>query len=178
MWALNFAASYNAVELDDLLQEAELGFLSAVENWDPGKSKMYTFAELCVTRRLASVVRGAMRGKKIPRGSRIPLDASTAGSSDEGNDRSIAESIADTNAHDPIQEVINAELAKGLWDLARAALSPMEYTALKGYCCGGSYVQLASQLGTTPKSVDNALNRAKRKMREYLADDLGRDAIA
>ncbi|MGI6146768.1 MAG: sigma-70 family RNA polymerase sigma factor [Firmicutes bacterium] len=174
-WALTFSMAYPTFDAEDLHQEAEVGFLGAVLRFDPSKSNMYRFAETCVRRRLCTVARQCRRVRRIPPDKEVPLMGDAVGSgSDADDDTPLIGLIADANAADPVREALNRETHTELWRTVKAVLSPKEFQVLQCYCQGGTYHQLAEQLGMSVKAVDNALARGKRKVRQCLQRHLGR----
>lgn len=161
---------------EDLLQEARLAFLAAVRVYDPSLSSLFTFAQLCVNRKLCSVARSYGRLKNTPPVPVIPLSGS-AGSWDS-DDRSFMESVADTDAVDPVEEAIAYDSARRIISIASCALSSLEFEVFKGLAAGDSYRELAMRMDVEPKTVDNAAFRARRKLRDLMSQELGRDATA
>ena len=161
---------------EDLLQEARLAFLAAVRSYDPRLASLFTFAQLCVNRKLCSVARSYGRLKNTPPAPVIPLSGS-AGSWDS-DDRSLLESVADTDAVDPVEEAIAHDSARRIISIASCALSSLEFEVFKGIAAGDSYRELARQMGVEPKTVDNAAFRARRKLRDLMIQEIERDVTA
>ncbi|MEA4883053.1 MAG: sigma-70 family RNA polymerase sigma factor [Clostridia bacterium] len=160
---------------EELMQEARLGFLAAVRGYDPTKSSFYSFAQLCVVRRLMSAARSSVRMKAAVRGFTIPLRYGADGQDDN---RDPIETIADTTAIDPAESVERLEECRRIWSVAKTALTPLELEAMSWIANGLSYREAAAAIGVTAKGVDNAVARARRKLRELLSLELKRDGIA
>jgi len=145
---------------EDLFQEGMLGLLSAVRTFDPAKGvKFSTYAESCVKRRIYSAIRSASGYKHTPLNSYISLES-------HGLDESNTQ-----NAYflrDPEDFIIARESAGEVERLLYGALSRFESGVLQFYLEGMSYKELASRLGKTEKSVDNAVQRIRRKLTKIL----------
>lgn len=178
-WAGSYARSYGWLDPDDLRQEADMGFLAAVTNWDPSKAKLYGFADLCVHRRLATTVRAYYRAKQIPPSCVMSLFGPAAGHDYDGcDDASPIDGIADLTSPDPFGVAMDEETRRELWKCAEAALSPLEFAVLRVYCEGSTYQQIAAITGASVKAIDNALARGKRKLRERIEREPWRYGIA
>jgi len=166
----------DVVSRDDLLQEARLGFLAAVRAYNPKLASFFTFAELCVNRRLCSVARSFRRSKNTPPAPVLPLWGSAW--SWDSDDRNLIESVADTDAVDPVEEAIAHDSAARIMNVASSALSTLELEVFKGLAEGASYRELAVNMGVETKTVDNAAFRARRKLRELMFQEIERDVTA
>lgn len=161
---------------EDLLQEARLAFLAAVRVYDPSISSLFTFAQLCVNRKLCSVARSCGRLKNRPPAPVILLSASSG--SWDSEDRSLMDSVANIDAVDPVEEAIAYDSARRIISIASCALSSLEFEVFKGLAAGDSYRDLAARMGVEPKTVDNAAFRARRKLRDLMSQELERDVTA
>ena len=145
---------------EDLLQEGMLGLLSAIRTFDPHRNvKFSTYAEYCVRRRVISAIRKASANKHTPLNNYISLESPQL---DESNTQ---------NAYflrDPEDFVIARERAGELEKLLLGALSRFESSVLELYLEGMSYTEMASRLGKPEKSVDNAVQRIRRKLAQIL----------
>ncbi len=160
------------------MQEARLGFLAAVRAYNPKLASFFTFAELCVNRRLCSVARSFRRSKNTPPAPVLPLWGGSARSWDS-DDRNLIESVADTDAVDPVEEAIAHDSAARIMSVASSALSTLELEVFKGGLAeGASYRELAVNMGVETKTVDNAAFRARRKLRELMFQEIERDVTA
>jgi len=139
---------------DDLLQEAMLGFLSAVTAYRPGKGASFrTFVSVCAANRLESALR---EGSRLPV-NKLPLDEFPEAALPPG-----CESM------DPQDLYAAMEDARRLRDIMRRRLTHLERGVLERFVDGERYSAIAACLGVTPKAVDNALQRARKKLQRYL----------
>ena len=147
---------------EDLIQEGMLGLLSAVRTFDPAKGvKFATYAEYCVRRRIYSAIRTASGQKHTPLNSYISLESPQL---DESNTQSAY------FLRDPEDFVIARESAGEVERLLYGALSRFESSVLELYLEGMSYSEMAASLGKSNKSVDNAVQRVRKKLSQILGD--------
>ncbi|MCD6362902.1 MAG: sigma-70 family RNA polymerase sigma factor [Synergistetes bacterium] len=140
------------VDFEDIVQEGMIGFLKAVRSFDPSKLTGFkTFMEMCVERQIISALRRATRRKDLPLESKVSLDIELGS---EGLD--IDESLS------------KREALHGFY----ISLSDLERSILREYLEGKSYFEIAQAIGCSLKTVDNALQRIKRKLRKAM--DLSR----
>ena len=152
---------------DDLGQEALIGLYLAVRAYDADRGAGFrTFAEVCVTRQLVSAVRAATRLKHGPLNDYVPLHAPAP----EGSDRTLADELAGPASSDPAEEVVARERAGLLRDRATQALSDLEVEVLRLHVDGVGYREIAVRLQRRAKSVDNALQRIRRKLALHLVE--------
>jgi len=146
---------------EDLIQEGMLGLLSAVRTFDPAKGvKFTTYAEFCVRRRIYSAIRSASGYKHTPLNSYISLESQQL---DENNSQSAY-------LRDPEDFIIARESAHEVEKLLYGALSRFESSVLELYLEGMSYKDMAVRLVKSSKSVDNAVQRIRRKLAQILSD--------
>jgi RNA polymerase sporulation-specific sigma factor len=162
-WARKYWSACRIADYDDLEQEARIAFLGAVSSYDHAQSGFFGFAQLCVTRRLQSVVKSARRPKNCPPTGMLILSTGSGGP--EGDDRDPIETVPNPAACDPANLVVANDAGRRLWSVARSALSGLELEAFKRRAWGASYQEVAAELGISQKSVDNAIMRARRKLR-------------
>ena len=142
-------------ETDDLIQEGMIGLFKAVQDYRPEKEASFrTFAGLCIDRQLYSAIQSSNRQKHLPLNSYVSL--SEAGE---------AEDLEGRWSENPEAVVIDQERTRALAQKIRKTLSPMENKVLKYYMQGYGYVKIAELLGKKPKSIDNALQRIRGKIR-------------
>ncbi len=147
-------------DTDDLIQEGMIGLFKAVESFDEEKeSSFYHFAKLCITRQMYSAVEASRRKKHAPLNSYISI-YDDAGE----NGMTLAEVLSEEGDKNPERMLIDRETF--LQDLEKLSenLSTMERKVLDGILEGLNYKQIAAKLGKSPKSIDNALQRIKRKV--------------
>ncbi len=149
-------------ETDDLIQEGMIGLFKAVRDYDGGKeASFFSFAELCITRQLYKAVEASNRKKHAPLNTYISFYSETG---EEGH--SLAETLTTGGMGDPEQMIIDQENLKQFWDGLREHLSPMEQQVLDEYLQGNNYQQIAEHMNKPPKTIDNALQRIKTKVRQ------------
>ena len=145
---------------EDLIQEGMLGLLSAIRTYDPVKGvKFSTYAEFCVRRRIYSAIRSAAGYKHTPLNSYISLESPQL---DENNTRSAC------FLRDPEDFVIARESAVEVERLLYGALSRFESSVLELFLDGMSYKDMAARMGKSSKSVDNAVQRIRKKLAQIL----------
>lgn len=150
-------------ERDDLIQEGLLGLYKAVQTYDSTKRANFkTFAEICVVRQMITAVKSATRKKNIPLNHYVSIHTS-----DDEND-TIAIKLVDSKNQNPENIVIEKESAKGMELKINSVLSEFESQVLGYYLLGISYREIAQIIGKTPKAVDNALFRIKKKIEKYI----------
>jgi RNA polymerase sporulation-specific sigma factor len=163
------ASSYfmSGGDIDDLVQEGLIGLTKAVRDYRSDRETSFrSFAELCITRQIITAIKTASRQKHTPLNSYLSLSHSPA--SHEDGDCSLGDILPGSPIHDPLSQVISSEEVASLHDCMRRLLSKLETNVLRLYLEGRSYEQIASQLGCDTKSVDNALQRIKRKVDLHL----------
>lgn len=164
------AKSYFIVGADkeDLLQEGMIGLYKAVRDYDYEKTCSFkAFADLCVTRQIITAVKTATRQKHIPLNSYISLNKPVY---DEESERTLMDLIASSVISDPEQLVISQEEMKVIGAKMKEMLSPFESRVLGLYLKGYSYQQISCKIEKHVKSVDNALQRIKRKFEKFLEE--------
>ena len=148
---------------DDVIQEGMIGLYKAIRDYDPSRQASFrSFAELCITRQLITAIKSATRQKHSPLNSYVSLSRST-GAEEEG-DRVLADILAAREVCDPAEIVIAAWETVSIREGFMQVLSPFEMEVLRLYVEGKSYQEVAATLERGVKSVDNALQRIKRKI--------------
>ena len=143
---------------DDLIQEGMLGLFKAIRDFRPEKEVSFeAFARMCISRQLYSAVQAAGRQKHVPLNTYVELSEQLDTQDDRPQGKSPEELLIDRENMERLQAEI--------WEL----LSPMEKKILRAYLEGESYTAIASGLGRSPKSVDNALQRIRRKLKKFLS---------
>lgn len=162
------ARSYFLIGADreDIVQEGMIGLYKAIRDFKGDKlSSFKAFAELCITRQIITAIKTATRQKHIPLNSYVSLDKPIY---DEDSDRTLLDVICGTRVSDPEELIINKEEFSGLEDKMAEILSDLERKVLMLYLDGRSYQEIAVDLNRHVKSIDNALQRVKRKLEKYL----------
>ena len=148
---------------EDLTQEGMIGLMNAVREYDPEKAASFrTFAEICIRNRLYSVLRWAAGDRHSPLNQSVPLDTPFF---DSNSYTSGTNNLAERNPEDFL---IEPEHAKSLLSGVRKQLSEFEAKILGYYLDGLSCREIAETVGRSPKSVDNAVQRIRRKMAQQL----------
>jgi len=162
------ARSYFLIGADreDIVQEGMIGLYKSIRDFRGDKlSSFKAFAELCITRQIITAIKTATRQKHIPLNSYVSLDKPIY---DEDSDRTLLDVICGSRVTDPEELIINQEEFSGLEDKMGEILSDLERRVLMLYLDGRSYQEIAVDLDRHVKSIDNALQRVKRKLERYL----------
>ncbi len=149
---------------DDLVQEGLIGLYKAVRDFRPEMETSFrSFAELCVTRQIITAIKTATRYKHAPLNQYVSFSHSPAGQEGDG-DCTLGDALPGPAVHEPSVCVISTEELQSLVGCLGSTLSPLESSALKLYLEGSSYEDMAEGLGCDTKTIDNALQRVKRKI--------------
>ncbi len=162
------ARSYFLIGADreDIIQEGMIGLYKSIRDFRGDKLASFkAFAELCITRQIITAIKTATRQKHIPLNSYVSLDKPIY---DEESDRTLLDVICGSQVSDPEELIINQEEFIGLEDKMSEILSDLERKVLMLYLDGRSYQEIAVDLNRHVKSIDNALQRVKRKLERYL----------
>lgn len=155
-------------DAEDLIQEGMVGLYKAVRDYrDDRLASFRSFAELCITRQIITAIKTATRQKHVPLNGYVSFSQSPNDSSDDG-DCSLADVLPGPSAHDPVNQVISSEEVDSLTGCLTTTLSALEGSVLRLYLHGLSYEGIAQRLGCDCKTVDNALQRIKRKVDLHL----------
>ena len=150
-------------ENEDLIQEGMIGLYKAIRDYDDTKeATFFYFAQLCIKRQLASALEASNRKKHIP------LNNYVSFSSDENDNGVALEATISQGVESPEQMVLEQEKVIEFKEQIRAKLSKMEKEVLNLYLEGYNYTQIAKIMEKTPKSIDNALQRIRQKIRGVL----------
>ena len=162
------ARSYFLIVADreDIIQEGMIGFYKAVRDFRNDKlSSFRAFAELCVTRQIITAIKTATRQKHIPLNSYVSLNKPIY---DEDSDRTLLDVLSGAKASDPEELIISQEEFVDIEKKMEEILSDLEWKVLMSYLDGKSYQEIAAGLHRHVKSIDNALQRVKRKLEKYM----------
>ena len=157
----------NGGSAEDVMQEAMFGFYKGVRDYDGVSASFKSFAELCVRRQVITAVMTANRLKHEPLNEYVSFSHAPANQNGDGEGLALGDALPD-KARLPEDIVIGNETFEGLIDILSSELSYIEYSAFKMYLEGESYETMAEELAGDTKVIDNALQRVKRKMLEYL----------
>jgi len=164
------ARSYFLIGADreDIVQEGMIGLYKAVRDFNPDKLASFrAFAELCITRQIITAIKTATRQKHIPLNSYVSLNKPIY---DEDSDRTLLDVLSGVRITDPEELVISQEEYEDIESKIGEILSKLEWQVLMAYLGGKSYQEIARELKRHVKSIDNALQRVKRKLEKYLED--------
>lgn len=162
------ARSYFLIGADheDIVQEGMIGLYKAVRDFNGDKlSSFKAFAELCITRQIITAIKTATRQKHIPLNSYVSLDKPLY---DEESDRTLLDVICGTRVTNPEELLINQEEFEDIELKMGELLSDLERQVLMLYLDGRSYQEISADLNRHVKSIDNALQRVKRKLERYV----------
>jgi len=164
------ARSYFLIGADheDIVQEGMIGLYKAIRDYRQDKlSSFRAFAELCITRQIITAIKTATRQKHIPLNSYISLNKPVY---DEESDRTLMDVISEAKVSDPEELIISREEFMNIESKINELLSDLEQEVLISYLQGKSYQEIAVDLDRHVKSIDNALQRVKRKLERYLEE--------
>ncbi|MDI3476690.1 MAG: polymerase sporulation-specific sigma factor [Thermoanaerobacterium sp.] len=162
------ARSYFLVGADkeDIVQEGMIGLYKAIRDFKSDKlSSFKAFAELCITRQMITAIKTATRQKHIPLNSYVSLNKPIF---EEESDRTLMDVVSSECISDPEELIINREEYVNIENKIGEMLSDLEWEVLISYLDGKSYQEIAVELRRHVKSIDNALQRVKRKLERYL----------
>jgi RNA polymerase sporulation-specific sigma factor len=150
-------------DAEDLIQEGLIGLYKAVRDFSAEKSSFRSFAELCVTRQIITAIKTATRFKHAPLNTYVSFSHTPAGQESE-SDCTLGDALPGPSVDDPSVCVISTEELQSLVFTLGSGLSKLEADALRLYLEGESYESMAEELGCDTKTIDNALQRVKRKV--------------
>ena len=162
------AKSYFLVGADreDIIQEGMIGLYKSIRDFRADTlSSFRAFAELCITRQIITAIKTATRQKHIPLNSYVSLNKPIY---DEDSDRTMLDVLSSNKVSDPEEVFISTELSSDLREKIKQNLSELESQVLQSYLEGKSYQEMAKELNRHVKSIDNALQRVKRKIERTL----------
>ncbi|HKG39375.1 MAG TPA: RNA polymerase sporulation sigma factor SigH [Conexibacter sp.] len=154
---------------DDLIQEGLVGLYKAIRDYRTDRESSFrNFAELCITRQIITAVKTATRNKHTPLNQYLSFSSSPSNSAGEG-EPTLDEVIPGPSVNDPVNQVISSEELQALVACLSTVLSELESRVLSLYLDGHSYEDVGKRLDCDTKTVDNALQRVKRKVGTHLA---------
>jgi RNA polymerase sporulation-specific sigma factor len=162
-------------DFDDIEQEGMIGLYKAVRDFrDDRQASFRAFAELCITRQIITAIKTATRQKHQPLNQYVSISGVRGG--DDPSERNVERLLDDHNVADPADEVVSGERMGAMRDSMARLLSGLEVDVLRLYVEGRSYQEIGEELGRHVKSIDNALQRIKRKLEIHLAERDATDA--
>ncbi len=152
---------------DDVVQEGMIGLFKAIRDFDDSKQTSFkSFAEICVRRQVLTAIKNATRQKHIPLNSYVSL--SKPAYDDENSEDTLMDTLTISDSQDPEELFIGKENIELLGVKIEENLSKLEKQVLGMYLGGISYQEIAVIMNRTPKSIDNALQRVKRKLEKFI----------
>lgn len=162
-------------DTEDLIQEGMIGLFKAVRDYDSGRdASFFTFAQLCISRQMYTAVQASKRKKHLPLNTYVSLDSQEDGGEQKGQEQPLVELLADRTKLNPEELVLDKERVDYLERAMEKELSEFEKQVLDLYRTGMNYSQIARVLGRDEKATDNALSRAKQKIRGLLKNETGK----
>jgi RNA polymerase sporulation-specific sigma factor len=171
-FARSKARSYFLVgaDADDIEQEGLIGLYKAARDFRADRETSFRgFADLCVTRQVISAIKAATRHKHGPLNQYVSISGGRA--SEDPGEHSLEDILDDPRIMDPADEVVSREQVTAICRSMNESLSGLEVDVLRLYVEGKSYQEIGERLGRHTKSIDNALQRIKRKLDLHLVDD-------
>src|SRR4051795_12322521 len=175
-FARSKARSYFLVgaDSDDIEQEGMIGLYKAIRDFRVERQASFrAFAELCITRQIITAIKTATRQKHQPLNQYVSISGVRVG--DDGSERAV-EDLLDDHVPDPAEQVVSKERMDDMRRSMAEMLSGLEVDVLRLYVEGKSYQEIGDQLGRHVKSIDNALQRIKRKLDVHLQEQAASDA--
>src|SRR5213082_3841860 len=164
-------------DFDDIEQEGMIGLFKAVRDFRPDRQASFrAFAELCITRQIITAIKTATRQKHQPLNSYLSLSGTRPG--EENGSGTVEEVLEAKGLIDPIEFIISMEDLRSMRRMMSEMLSKLEVEVLRLYVEGKSYQEIAEVLGRHVKSIDNALQRIKRKIDLHLLEEAAADRMA
>jgi RNA polymerase sporulation-specific sigma factor len=155
-------------DADDLIQEGLVGLYKAVRDFRSDRESSFrNFAELCITRQIITAVKTSTRNKHVPLNQYVSFSSAPSGAGDDW-DATLDEVLPGSPVHDPVNQVISTEELQALVACISTTLSELESRVLALYLDGHSYEEIGHRLDCDCKTVDNALQRVKRKVGHHL----------
>ncbi len=158
-------------DYDDLLQEGMIGLMKAVKSFDPDRgASFFTFAALCIRRQMISAVEASNRDKNAALNSYVSLyDVSLEMDDEDG--RRLIDSLKELSTRSVEEIIVDIDAAKELNRKIHKTLSPFEEQVYEMYISGMSYTEISEVLEKDQKSIDNAIQRIKSKIRKVIAEN-------
>lgn len=156
-------------EKEDIVQEGMIGLYKAIKGYDLEKDITFKyFADLCIKRQIITAIKTYSRQKHSPLNSYLSLNKTSA---DDEDDREVIEKLDLEIVPDPLEKITIKETYKRIEEKMSKLLSPFEQQVYYSYLSGYSYAQIAKNLGSHSKAVDNAIQRIKKKVDKHILCD-------
>lgn len=151
-------------EKEDIVQEGLIGLYKAIKDYKPDKQNSFkSFANLCIERQLITAIKSSNRQKHMPLNSYLSLNMTAFENEDGNNDTQIVDVLENTVIEDPLDTITKKEYFSNVENVIDSSLSDFEKKVLNRYVQGESYVKIAERLDAPVKSVDNAIQRIRKK---------------
>ena len=151
-------------EKEDIVQEGLIGLHKAIKDYKPDKQNSFkSFANLCIERQLITAIKSSNRQKHMPLNSYLSLNMTAFENEDGNNDTQIVDVLENTVIEDPLDTITKKEYFSSVENVIDSSLSDFEKKVLNRYVQGESYVKIAERLDAPVKSVDNAIQRIRKK---------------
>ncbi len=151
-------------EKEDIVQEGLIGLYKAIKDYKPDKQNSFkSFANLCIERQLITAIKSSNRQKHMPLNSYLSLNMTAFENEDGNNDTPIVDVLENTVIEDPLDTITKKEYFSSVENVIDSSLSDFEKKVLNRYVQGESYVKIAERLDAPVKSVDNAIQRIRKK---------------
>jgi RNA polymerase sporulation-specific sigma factor len=162
---------------EDIEQEALIGLYKAIRDYQVDRLASFrAFAELCITRQIITAIKTATRQKHQPLNQYVSISGVRGG--DDAGERSVEELLDDHKVADPADQVVSGERMDAMRSAMNRMLSGLEVDVLRLYVSGKTYQEIGEELGRHVKSIDNALQRIKRKIDVHLVDEAAAERAA
>ena len=159
-------------ERDDIIQEGLIGLFKAIKSYKPDMQNSFkSFANMCIERQLITAIKTSNRQKHMPLNSYLSLNISAYDEEEGESDTSLMDIFDSELIEDPLDTITKKEYYHDLESTIDKTLSDFEKKVLNKYINGKSYVQIADELDTTVKSIDNAIQRIRKKAIKGLEKD-------
>ena len=154
----------NGAEKEDIIQEGLIGLYKAIKGFNPDKQNSFkTFANLCIERQVITAIKGSNRQKHMPLNSYLSLNTSNYENEDGEEEGQLIEILDANTIEDPLDTVTKNEYYKKIEKTIDESLSDFEKRVLSRFIDGQSYIQIAESLNSPVKSIDNAIQRIRKK---------------
>lgn len=151
-------------ERDDIVQEGLIGLFKAIKSYKPDMQNSFkNFANMCVERQLITAIKTSNRQKHMPLNSYLSLNISAYNDDENESDEALIDVLNSNSVEDPLDTITKKEYYQNIENAIDKALSDFEKKVLNKYINGKSYVQIADDLDTPVKSIDNAIQRIRKK---------------
>ncbi len=170
---LSKARGYFLVGADreDIIQEGMIGLVKAIRDYRPDREASFKgFAEICINRQIITAIKSATRQKHIPLNTYVSLSRPVYENEESEETRTLLDIIQCDSSQNPEERVLIDESYRGMDEKIMKSLSSFEKSVLKHYLGGNSYAEISEKIGKPVKSIDNALQRIKKKLERFYED--------